>query len=355
MRILLAWPGHSHSTADVADGYEKAFKNLGHEVRNFDYHNRMAFYAEALHHFDKINRGFRRRNSDTLIMASESIILEAVEFVPDVVVIVNGMNLHRRAFDLLKQLRLPVVLLLTESPYLDEWQSKIAIKGHAAGLLTNDRNSIEVLSADTGLPIEYLPHSYDPDKHRPRPPDDYFQTDIFFHGTLFPERMETFLPLGELLDDYKIHIDGIILDGEHEIDENDLMDNREMAFYYANAKVVLNKHRTIIEGWEKGERHIGIDEAYSIGPRPYEAAACGAFQVSDSTRPELHDVFNGHIPTYRDGAELLEMVKYYLIHDEEREAKATAAKEAVQNCTFENRAKDILIPFLTEVTNGGTI
>jgi spore maturation protein CgeB len=288
-------------------------------------------------------------------MASESIILEAVDFVPDVVLIVNGMNLHRRAFDLLKRLRLPVIMLLTESPYLDEWQAKIATQGHAAAILTNDKNSVKPLSNMTGLPVEYLPHSYDAERHRPRPIDDYYATDIFFHGTLFPERMDTFITLGELIDDYKIHIDGIILDGEHEISEDDLMDNREMAFYYANTKVVLNKHRTIAANIKGEDLHIGANEAYSIGPRLYEAAACGAFQVSDGSRPELHDVFNGHIPTYRDGDELLEMVRYYLIHDKEREAMADAAREAVQGCTFENRAQNIVIPFFMEVTNGSTL
>jgi spore maturation protein CgeB len=102
-------------------------------------------------------------------------------------------------------------------------------------------------------------------------------------------------------------------------------------------------------------RHIEPDEVYSLGPRAYEIAACGAFQVCDGTRPELGDVFNGHVPIYRDGAELLELVKYYLGHDKEREQKAAAAREAVQGCSFDDRATDIVLPFLKEITHGSTI
>jgi spore maturation protein CgeB len=349
MRILLAWPGHSHSTWDVSDGYEKALKNLGHDVRSFDYHNRAAFYAEALHHKAEIDRGFRRRRGDALIMASESIILEAVEFVPDVVLMVHGMQLHRRAYDLLNRLRLPVVMLLTESPYLDDWQIRIANLGNVDGLLTNDMYSVERLSDETDLPVAYLPHSYDPEKHRTRPKNDYYDTDIFFQGTLWPERQELFYPLAELIDDYEIHIGGIIQDEDGMVREDDLMANSEVAKYYANTKVAINQHRTIISGKNGVEEHIEDGAAYSLGPRAFEIAACGAFQLSDGTRPELHDVFNGHIPTYRDGDELLEMVKYYLDHDEEREEKAAAAKEAVQGCSFDDRARDIVMPFLTEV------
>lgn len=346
MRILLSYPGHMFSTWDVAEGYEKALKALGHDVRVFDYHNRLAFYNSALAHFAEQERGFRRHPSDQLVMASESIILEAVDFVPDVVLMVNGMNLHRRAFDLLRRLCIPVVILLTESPYLDEIQATIASKGHVAGLLTNDRASVGPLGEATGLPVRYLPHSFDPDRHRPRPMVEHYRSDVFFWGTLWPERIEALAPLGELVDDYDIEIGGL---DPADIDSDDLMTNSELANYYARTKIAINQHRSIISGGSDGERHIASGEAYSIGPRAYEIAACGAFQICDDTRPELHDVFNGHIPTYRDGAELLELVRYYLAHDDEREAKAAAALEAVRGCTFEARAQDIVIPFLTEV------
>ena len=287
-------------------------------------------------------------------MASESIILEAIDFVPDVVLMINGMQLHRRAYELLHRLKFPVVLITTESPYLDEWHTTIINKGHVAGVLVNDKASVESMT-EVGVPIAYLPHSYDVERHRVRPPNDRFMSDIFFHGTLWPERQRLFMPLADLLDDYTIHIDGIILEPDGRVNAEDLMSNNEMAIWYANAKIVLNQHRTVISGGTDGETHIDNGMAYSIGPRAYEAAACGAFQLCDDTRPELHDVFNGYVPTYKDGQELAELVRYYLTHDEEREQRAAAAREAVQGCSFDDRVHDIVIPFIKEITNGRTI
>lgn len=355
MRILLAYPGHLFSTYDVAKGYERALTRLGHEVRVFDYHMRLWFYGEALAHAAEINPGFKRRPSDTLIMASEAIILEAVEFVPEIVVMVHGMSLHRRAYDLLHRLRLPVVQLLTESPYLDESQAMVASKAHLVGLLTNDLASEDALKEATGLPVRYLPHSYDKERHRPRPvASSYFRHDVFFHGTLWPERQRAFLPLSAL-QGVDMQLGGIMpKDGVADLD--DIMPNDELATHYAGSKICLNHHRTIISGQpdEDAERHIPCNYAQSLGPRAYEIAACGAFQLSDD-RPELHAVFNGSVPVYEDGDHLLELVRYYLAHDAERERLAAAAHEAVQGCSFDDRARDILIPFLQEVANGSTV
>ena len=48
MKILLTYPGPRHSTYDVARGYEKALRGLGHEVDAFPYHHYLDFYGVAL-------------------------------------------------------------------------------------------------------------------------------------------------------------------------------------------------------------------------------------------------------------------------------------------------------------------
>jgi len=357
MRIIVAYPGAIFSTFDVAHNYTKALKDLGHDVHVFDYHTRLWFYSEALKHWATVNPTAKRAPSDNLIMASEAIILDTIEFVPDVILMVYGVQLHRRAFDLLHRLQVKIVLLLTESPYLDDIQAEIATKGFAAGLLTNDKNSVDRLKEATGLPTAYLPHSYNPDTHKPMlTVPEGFHHDVFFRGTLWPERQETFLPLAELLqDDYDIDIDGIMLKDD-DPDFSGIMPNELVAMHYAGSKICINKHRTISKGYEGEDRqvHIAPDAAYSLGPRTYEVAACGTFQLSDY-RPELKDVFNGSIPTYTDGADLLAKVRYYLTHDEERAALAKQARQAVSHCTFADRAADIVIPFLQEVKDGRTV
>ena len=347
MRILLVYPGHKFSTVDVACGYEKALRALGHDVKAFNYHNAIAFYAAALALWGEQNPDLRRGLDDVSIMASEHVVIDAVDFVPDVVLIVCGHALHRRAYDLIHRLRLPIALLLTESPYNDELQAKIIEKGHIAMAFANDKGSVPLLSKE-GKKVVYLPHSYDAEIHRSRQASASFKTDVFFQGTLFPERRELFSPLQN--SSYNVYIGGpdpdMPVEDEDDFEEmmSQIMDNREMAFYYAATKIAVNHHRTL-----NGKQQSVNGKAYSIGPRAYEIAACGAFQLCDDTRPELRDVFGESVATYHDGGDLAEKIDYYLTHEDERQMMAHDAYMRVQDCTFERRASDILIPALMEV------
>lgn len=330
MRILLIYPGHTYSTIDVADGYEKALQALGHEVKAYDYHNAISFYGLALSHWKK-----HSTPTDCSILASEHVVIDAIDFVPDIVLIVNGQALHRRAYDLLHRLNIPLALLLTESPYADGDQAVIMAKGHIAVAFTNDKASVSPLTEQTGVDTVYLPHSFDPIQHRPRPVLTQYESDVFFHGTLFPERKE----LIELLFDlpFDILAGGIDPDNE-DVEEalDDALDNLELAYCYNSTKIALNHHR--VNG-----------RAHSLGPRAFEIAACGAFQLCDNSRPELVEVFGDSVATYANGGELLDKVGHFMQHTDEREQMAASALQRVQECTFENRAREILVPTIMEV------
>jgi spore maturation protein CgeB len=253
---------------------------------------------------------------------------------------------------MLHRLSLPVVLLFTESPYIDDDQAIVAQKGHAAAILTNDKASVKPLKESTDLPVAYLPHSYDPEIHRPRPglrDNRHYKADVFFHGTLWPDRQEMFMSLVDLLDDYEIVIGGVNPDWKDDSEVGDMLPNRELAQRYAGAAIAINHHRTIIGANGQGPKYITDDVAWSLGPRAFEIAACGAFQLCDDTRPELVEVFGDTVATYQDGDDLRDKVKYYLTNEAERQEMAGAALKRVAPCTFENRVQDIVIPTITEV------
>jgi spore maturation protein CgeB len=274
-----------------------------------------------------------------------------------VVLIVCGMALHRRAYELIHRLGVPMVLLLTESPYDDQDQAVIMHKGHASAAFTNDLRSVETLREMSGVHTVYLPHAYDPEVHHPGVVGSQWHSDVFFHGTMFPERQAMFDGLNGR--------EGVIIDGPDptfkvedwdEVDEmlEKMMPNAELAQYYRGAKIALNYHRTVIGATDEGLQHIGNGAAYSIGPRAYEIAACGAFQLCDDTRPELKEVFGDSVATYRDKQELEDQIDYYLRDESERLRMAQEALERVQGCTFEARAREIVIPTLEVITNGST-
>jgi spore maturation protein CgeB len=351
MRILVVYPGHAHSTIDVAVGYEDALRELGHEVHGYNYHNSLSFYMGSLDYWEKTNPDFKRMDGDFLILASERLAVEAIDFVPDVVLVVCGMALHRRGYELIDRLALPIFIMFTESPYADETQAQVGLRAPGIrGLFVNDKSSIKRIWDETDIESEYLPHSYDPKKHYVYPGQK--NRDVYFHGTLWPERMTIFSKLIESKNGYNIHIDGIdpaISVEDYEENGVNTVPNEELARNYSLSRISINHHRTLMGVTDDGtQQHIRT--AYSLGPRAYEIAACGGFQLCDDDRPELREIFGDTVATYSGSDNLLEQVTYYLRHEDEREAMAEQAREKVLACTFKDRAEKILVPFIEEVT-----
>jgi len=345
MRILLVYPGPTHSTYDVANGYDLALRALGHTVEAFAYHKYITFYDAALTAQAANNPQYQKEAGDAFFLASERVALRVVDFVPDVVLVIAGGALHRRAHELVHRLGVPIVLLLTESPYIDGTQAQIIRHGHIAAALTNDKNSVIPLAEATGVRVEYLPHSFNPTVHHPGAPDESLLTDVLFHGTLWPERVALFAGLEKLPN---ARISGYTLDST--ATQQDLVDNKHLARLYQSTKIALNHHRVYTD---TEHAPLGDQAAYSLGPRAYEIAACGAFQLCDATRPELTEVFGDSVPTYTDAADLRRKIEYYLARDCERIDHALRAWYAVRDCTFEHRAAQILIPVLEEVVKNG--
>ena len=123
---------------------------------------------------------------------------------------------------------------------------------------------------------------------------------------------------------------------------NSVTDNRDTAAYYRGAKIVINHHRTSAD--LASGTHIAHDAAQSLGPRAYEIAACGAFQLCDDSRDEYYDVFGADAPTYRSGdaADLERQLRHYLANDSERERWIAAMRDAVTPHSWINRAAQLL-------------
>lgn len=350
MRILLIYPGHTLSTIDIAQGYENGLRALGHTVIPFQYDRHLLFYQEALKLWARKNKTFRQGvdlAEATMAMASEQVIVQAAHACPDFVLVVCGFVLHRVGYDLLDKWGIPTALILTESPYLDEKQSRIIDWGHINIAFTNDRVSVGPLHRATGTRIEYLPHSYDPRRHhRKDAVHSMYASDVFFHGTYWPERERLMEPVRKWArrQGYKAHITG----HKGKKGKNKAVDNATMVRYYSATKIALNHHRTYTESDDNGnEQHV--QAAYSLGPRAYEIAACGAFQLCDDTRPELREVFGDSVPTYNGLDELKDRIGYFMSHPNRRSELAKAAQEHVQACSFQERADKILLPAIMEV------
>jgi spore maturation protein CgeB len=344
-RILLVHPGPDFSVADVMRGWRKALVKLGHDVRVYNTNERLMFYGQALFEDDKTvpcehcgRVGIRKALPDPAMiaqMATAGLTEDIFLFQPDVIFYVSaffqpGQNLYtlrRRGYKL--------VMLHTESPYQDSEQM---LRGQFASLnLLNDPTNLD---AWTSLaPTAYVPHSYDPDVHFPAAERNY-GLDFAFIGTAFYSRCEFFSQMnfdgidlvfgGNGWDSINPKFHGLYRYLGHKPEE--CVDNTEAARIYRMAKAGINFYRREGEDEHKGE-------GWSMGPREIEMAACGLFFLRDS-RPESDETFP-MLPSFSSPAEAEEMLRYYIAHDSKRETLADQAHEAIEDWTFDNRAKDV--------------
>lgn len=344
--LTLVSPGHPYSTAEWATGLYKALvAREDVNVYPVDLHSLIKFYTMALPAVSPSFPTFAALCQDddmfhrsTVSLASDRIITSILEQWPDVVVFIHGMLVSSVIYtDYLPKLGIPWGVIFTESPYEDETQSIIRDLAHFATV--NDRGTYERWQG-CGTPVEYLGAGYDAEVWQPQEAE--YEYDWSFVGTQWPERVQLIERLQRLERPHYLLWAGGQPDGTLEF-----LSHSELVELYARTKVVINMHRSSVGLGGQRCEHAG----YSLNPRAYEIAACGAFQVSDE-RPELQEMFGDCIPTYADADELAEQVIYWADHDSEREAQASIAHRRVAGHTYAERAGR-LIEFIDTLLLGG--
>lgn len=311
------------SIGDVARGYRMALERQGHEMADYLLGQHMMYHQKAIPP--------EIFNPQILAhQASETIMNQALYNKVDLVLMISGLGVHPIALWLLSQVNIPVAIVFTESPYEDDQQKKwmdLSKVNSTANIVqfTNDRYSA----------IKYgwtfLPPSYDPAIHRPVEPDSEHACDVMMVGTGWPERQRLLEAVDWTGIDLKLY--GLWLEVTpdsplHKFYYPGVISNAHVPSMYNAAKINLNIHR---------ESPVAL----TPGPRVFELAACGAFQLSD-TREDLEQLFKKNIPTFTSAAELERSIRYYLAHPEERRMLAAGALGAVSDQHFDARAATLI-------------
>jgi spore maturation protein CgeB len=320
VRAILVHPGPAFSVADVANGYSKALRQLGVAVQDFDLGDVMTFYEAGLRAVGEQDDG-----KTAARMAAAALRQACFDWWPDVVIVVSAFFLPPEFYEIVRARGMKVVALLTESPYEDDNQARIAAYADVATI--NDPTNLGQFPANT----RYLPHAYDPDVHRPGPATPGYESDFCFVGTGYPERIE-FLE--------RVDWSGIdvalggnwceLRDGSpllpflaHPLDA--CCPNDEAVRLYQATKVGCNIYRT-------SAQRDALADGWSMGPREVELAACGTFFLTQP-RGENRDVLP-MVPTFESPADLSEQVRWWLAHPDKRADVAAKAREAVADRTF---------------------
>jgi spore maturation protein CgeB len=274
------------------------------------------------------------------------------KFWPDVIFFISGFYMTAPLLQLIRTRRHKIVMLHTESPYQDQEQM---VRGDFADLnLLNDPANIGAWK-ELDAPVAYMPHAYDPDIHYPNWSPSRFEIDFTFIGTLFRSRAQFFSEMDFTgidtafggsgwdlaLNDYPELVSKVV-DTErghalidylaHPADH--CVGNDETADVYRKTKVGINFYRR--EG--EADQVQGV----AMGPREVEMAACGLFFLRDP-RPEGDALFDGILPRFHSPEEASELMRYWVTHDEEREALARKAYERVASRTFDNNARAAMV------------
>lgn len=349
MKILLVDPGASWSTADVEAGlFYGLSRSPGVEVIRYA-------LAGRIHYCDSFLKGAWRRKkkthphfpmptfADVLYQAGMGALERALRHRVDVVLVVSGMYLHPDVVVLMRSAGLRVVALMTESPYDEEPELKLAALCH--GVWTNERTMVEKFRSVCPA-AGYMPHAWHPERHTPGPqPGDaeVAAHDVVFVGSAFQERIEWFRAIDWTGIDLGLYGNWDSLkkgDTLNRFVRASETNNATSAALYRRAKVGLNLYRQS-KGFGPKAPRVAVGYAESLSPRAYELAACGVFHISES-RAEVREVFGDAVPTFTTPTEAAALIRRWLADDAGRAAVAASLPAMVAESSWVQRASQVM-------------
>lgn len=347
MKVLVAHPGASWSTADVHAGLVYGLRANDVQVIEYALDGRIAGAKRWLYGAWRAKRKHdpsvpKPTEADVFYQAGMGALERALRHQVDAVLIVSGMYLHPDVVILMRRAGLLVTALLTESPYDMEQELKFAQLCHA--VWTNERSVVEAFRSACPN-VAYLPHAWHPARHGTAPLEDEPDVpahDVVFVGTAFKERIEWFQAIDWTGIDLGLYGTWESLGSRNPLRQfvrGKQIDNRQAAALYRRSKIALNLYRQS-KGWGMRAPRLAVGQAQSLNPRAYELAACGVFHLSDP-RAEVVERFGDRVPTFTTPTEAAALIRAWLVDDERRRQVAASLPAVVAESSWTHRAAQV--------------
>ena len=216
------------------------------------------------------------------------------------------------------------LLWVTEDPY------EVSVNKANSDLFdlvfTNDSGSVDAY----GKKGRHLPLAASPSIHFRETPDseESFRYDLFFAGTAWPNRVEFIKLINSTLIEVKLKL---ALPYNQHIPAPNLdlapstylwkTPNSEFTRLANRSRVVLTLHRSFSSSGNEST-------AQTPGPRLFEVALAGGFQLVDMSMPEVERYFDEDVQFagFRSPEECIKKLKFYLTNRMERIAIAKSAQ-----------------------------
>jgi spore maturation protein CgeB len=333
--MLVVSSPHGYTTRDVFMRVIKGLERNGVDVRPYDLLARWQVFETLLYLAEK-KRIPLPEHFVASLLAYEPVLGASVHHDVDAVLVVSPQYMPMPIVDLLRRIGKKTIGYFTESPYEDTLNAPMQA-AHFDYVFVNDKYSVSLYRSFCERSF-YLPHSYDPEIHYP-PETEERENKVLFIGTGYKSRAQFFAQVDWSGIDLELY--GLWwMRGRSKLRpylKGKLVENDDTAEKYRRTAVGISVHRKL--RYVNATDEIDDGEAYSVGPRTYELAACGTFQVSDY-RPELRDIFGDAVPVYTTPEELGAIVRRALDNPDWRARLAREQRAAVadgHDCTTRMR------------------
>lgn len=334
-KVLVVHPGSAWSTHDVHVGVVEGLQQNGVYVAEWRLDGRISMAHNWLHslwrqklkHRDG-KEWVKPTQADVVHHATVGLIERAIELHITDVLIVTAMFLPVERIQLMKQAGLNVWLLCTETPYHMDDETKLAAACN--GVFINDRAAIDAFTAVQPR-TAYLRHAYREGIHDV-PASQPVNADVFFCGTLFPERIQWLNSVDWAGIDFHLYARTQDIPRRSRLRrflKGGITPNAEVVKLAQQSKVSLNLFR-------QSSVH-----AESLNPRCYELTAAGACVLS-TDRAEWREIFGDAALIASTPEETSKLLRELLSNNEYRVQIASAQRKLISGNHWTNRARELV-------------
>lgn len=265
---------------------------------------------------------------------------------PDIVFIIKGENISKNTIhDLKKECDTFVYNWNPDNPFMSRsekrrLQTYLEAGPEYDGCFIWSKTLAEQLEQEYGFDdIFYLPFAHDPDLHRPLPPNKDYQCEVIFAGMYSEKREEMLSELAT--SDIDLSIYGSYWKRKCGPEVEDAVEGSKLlgeayATAYSSAKMVLN----VLAEHNLDDHNM----------RTFETPATGTLMLTPDTTGQREFFDDDEVAYYSSPSDLLDQVKYYLEHEQERERIAANGRKAVKEHTYRARMETVVEVYRNQVT-----
>ncbi len=330
MKVILS-SYHNPRFMTITEYMESAIKALGHDLIVFD--DRQHIIP------GRIRQRIHWLNRFDLQHINKKMVSLALRTKPDIAIVTGG---HRISAGTVKTLRSKgICTALWTIDAILNFQPILAVAPLYDHIFCQGTEAIELLNHVGIKGAHWLPVACDPSQHKPvelsAEEEKLYGNDVVFVGSYYPNRSELF----ENLLDFEFAIWGPgweklnVKSRLRECVKGAQTKPTEWSKIYSASKIVLAAH------YQDPEKRFPV---YQASPRIFEVMACRAFVISDNQR-DVFSLFKSgeHLIGFDHPDDLVEKIRYYLEHPEERKEIARRGRqEVLNNHTYVHRIQKLL-------------